>query len=49
MAGILDVSGGAACYLYTATKEQLTVILLIQYAFPINRSIQQAREIFLEV
>ena len=49
MAGILDGAGGAACHLCTATREQLTDKHLIQHGFPINRSIQQAREIFLEV
>ena len=49
MAGILDGAGGAACHLCTATREQWTDKHLIQHGFPINRSIQQAREIFLEV
>ena len=49
MAAILDGAGGAACHLYTATREQLTDKHPIQHGFPINRGIQQAREIFLEV
>ena len=48
MAGILDGVGGAACHLCTATKAQLKDKHLIQNGFPINRSIQLAREIFLE-
>ena len=49
MAGILDGTGGAACHLCTATKAQLKDKHLIQHGFSINRSIQLAREIFLEV
>ena len=49
MAGILDGAGGAACHLCTATKAQLKDKHLIQHGFPINRSIQLAREFFLEV
>ena len=49
MAGILDGAGGAACHLCTATSEQLKDRHLIQHGFPINRSIQLAKEIFLEV
>ena len=49
MAGILDGAGGAACHLCTATREQLTSKYLVQHGFPINRSVQLAREIFLEV
>ena len=49
MTGILDGAGGAACHLCTATKAQLKDKHLIQHGFPINRSIQLAREIFLEV
>ena len=49
MAGILDGAGGAACHLCTATREQLKDKHIIQHGFPINRSIQIAREIFLEV
>ena len=49
MAGILDGAGGAACHLCTATREQLKDKHIIQHGFPINRSIQLAREIFLEV
>ena len=49
MAGILDAAGGSACQLCTATREQVTDRYLIQQGFPINRTIQQARDIFLEV
>ena len=49
MAGILDGAGGAACHLCTATREQLKDKHIIQHGFPINRSIQLARVIFLEV
>ena len=49
MAGILDGAGGAACHLCTATREQLKVKNIIQHGFPINRSIQLATEIFLDV
>ena len=49
MTSILDDVGGAACHLCTATREQLTDRYIIQQGFPINRAIQQARDIFLEV
>ena len=49
MAGILDGAGGAACHLCIVTREQLKDKHIIQHGFPINRSIQPAREISLEV
>ena len=47
MAGILNGAGGAACHLFTSTREQLKDKHIIQHWLPINRNIQLAREIFL--
>ena len=49
MAGILDGAGGACCHLCTALKEELSNIDLIHQGFPINRTIESAKEIFDEL
>ena len=43
---VLSGAGGAHCHLCTATFKQLHDIELIKEAFPINRSISDAKELF---
>ena len=49
MPAILDGAGGASCHLCTCSRDQMKDIDLIKQAFPINRSIDIALEIFNDV
>ena len=49
MAKLCDGAGGAACQLCTATKFNLKDTYFIRNGFPINRTIQSAKQIFEEV
>ena len=49
MTKLCDGAGGAACQLCTATKFDLKDLYFIRNGFPINRTIQTAKQIFEEV
>ena len=49
VAGILSGAGGAKCQLCTATNEQIKDLTLIRSGFSINRCIEDAKQIFIDV
>ena len=49
MASILSGAGGAKCQLCTATNEQIKDLTLIRSGFSINRCIEDAKQIFIDV
>ena len=49
MAALLDGARGAVCHLCTATMSQINDKELIRQGYPINRSIELAKQLFEEV
>ena len=49
MAGILSGAGGAKCQLRTATNKQIKDLTLIRSGVSINRCIEDAKQIFIDV
>ena len=49
MAALLDGAGGAVCHLCTATMSQINDKEFIRQGYPINRSIELAKQLFEEV